>query len=61
MDEGVKDIVPFAKAHSQNMNSQIFLHRSLKPIRDVDLSTDEDNGQQLLAGFPAECKGMCGV
>jgi hypothetical protein len=38
-----------------------FLHRSLKPLDQVDLSTDIENGQGMLAGFGAECEGMCGV
>lgn len=36
-----------------------FLHRSLKPLSDVDLSTEEDHGQLNL--FKNECQGMCGV
>jgi hypothetical protein len=37
----------------------LYLHRSCKPLRDVDLSTDTDEGQQEL--FGQECEGMCGV
>ena len=36
-----------------------FLHASLVPLDEVDFSTDEDHGQQLL--FDNECEGMCGV
>jgi hypothetical protein len=36
-----------------------FLHRSLKPLDQVDFSTDEDHGQQVM--FGNECEGMCGV
>ncbi len=36
-----------------------FLHRSLIPLRQVDFSTDEDHGQQVM--FGNECEGMCGV
>lgn len=36
-----------------------FLHRSRKPIDEVDFSTDEDHGQQVM--FGNECEGMCGV
>ncbi len=36
-----------------------FLHRSLMPLRTVDLSTLEDHGQ--LALFGEECEGVCGV
>lgn len=50
-----------AKAHSQNIRSQVFLHRSCVPLDQVDLSTDNERGQGILAGFNAECEGMCGV
>lgn len=36
-----------------------FLHRSCKPLREVDLSTEEERGQINL--FNNECEGMCGV
>jgi hypothetical protein len=36
-----------------------FMHRSLKPLAEVDLSTAEDRGQLNL--FNNECEGMCGV
>jgi hypothetical protein len=36
-----------------------FMHRSLKPLSEVDLSTPEDRGQ--LDAFAEECEGMCGV
>jgi len=36
-----------------------FMHRSLKPLSEVDLSTAEDHGQ--LNFFNQECEGMCGV
>lgn len=38
---------------------QWFLHRSLVPLAEVDLSTAEDRGQLNL--FNNECEGMCGV
>jgi len=37
----------------------LYVHRSCKPIQDVDLSTDIDRGQGEL--FGNECEGMCGV
>ena len=37
----------------------LFLHRSCKPLAEVDLSTAEDRGQLNL--FINECEGMCGV
>lgn len=36
-----------------------FLHRSKKPISEVDFSTEEERGQ--LNMFNNECEGMCGV
>lgn len=36
-----------------------YLHRSLTPIDQVDLSTEEDRGQMDM--FGNECEGMCGV
>ena len=42
-----------------NVNNDLFLHRSLKPLDQVDVSTDEDRGQ--LNMFNNECEGMCGV
>lgn len=39
--------------------SQWFVHRSMKPLSDVDLSTDQERGQGYM--FGNECEGMCGV
>lgn len=36
-----------------------YVHRSLRPLDAVDLSTPEDRGQ--LSMFTEECEGMCGV
>lgn len=36
-----------------------FVHASRKPLSEVDFSTDEDHGQQVM--FGNECEGMCGV
>ena len=41
------------------MRGDIFLHRSCKPLDEVDLSTPEDYGQMSIWGD--ECAGMCGV
>ncbi len=35
------------------------LHKSRVPLDEVDFSTDEDHGQQVM--FGNECEGMCGV
>jgi len=56
-----RDLQALHKGHP--MNGQIkgipFLHDSLKPLDQVDFSTDKDHGQQTL--FNNECEGMCGV
>lgn len=55
------DVVEFDKAirHSGGIRGEVFLHRSLKPLDQVDFSTPEDKGQLNL--FNNECQGMCGV
>jgi hypothetical protein len=41
---------------------QAFLHASLVPLDEADLSTPQDHGQlSLLDGFGMECEGMCGI
>jgi 3'-phosphoadenosine 5'-phosphosulfate sulfotransferase (PAPS reductase)/FAD synthetase len=41
------------------VRQKCYLHRSCKPLAEVDLSTDVEKGQSLLWGN--ECEGMCGV
>ena len=41
------------------MREQQYLHRSLKPLDEVDFRTLEDMGQ--LNMFEDECEGMCGL
>jgi 3'-phosphoadenosine 5'-phosphosulfate sulfotransferase (PAPS reductase)/FAD synthetase len=36
-----------------------YLHRSMKPLSEVDFSTEEERGQTNL--FNNECEGMCGL
>lgn len=48
-----------ASHQSKAMKSKQYLHSSLKPLDQVDLSTDEDRGQ--LNMFNNECEGLCGV
>lgn len=52
-----------AKASSENFRTRPFLHRSLKPLSEVDLSTDVERGQSAWweENFRDECEGMCGV
>jgi hypothetical protein len=48
-----------AQKHLKNLAATVFLHRSCKPLSEVDFSTEEDRGQ--LDMFNNECEGMCGV
>ena len=41
-------------------NYQQFMHRSLKPLDEVDFSSPVEKGQ-IEFGFNQECEGMCGV
>lgn len=41
------------------IKGELYLHRSCRPLDEVDLSTAEDRGQ--LNMFLNECEGMCGV
>lgn len=45
---------------NQGMRDQMWLHRSCKPLDEIDF-TKKHSGQLMLAGFDAECEGMCGV
>lgn len=47
-----------AKAITDNQRGVPYLHDSLVPLGEVDLSTDLDHGQMH---FGNECEGMCGV
>ena len=42
-----------------SLTSFLYVHRSGKPLREVDLRTDEDKGQGSL--WDNECDGMCGL
>jgi len=42
-----------------SLRADPYLHRSLRPLDAVDLSTQEDHGQ--LSMFGEECAGVCGV
>lgn len=42
----------------RGIEGECYLHRSLVPLDEVDLSTAEDRGQ---LNFLAECEGMCGI
>jgi hypothetical protein len=44
---------------SDSLTGQLFLHRSLRPLDEVDLRNDNERGQPDL--FGSECDGVCGV
>lgn len=60
--ESWQDAVAFDQAIRvfPTVEGEVFLHRSGKPLADVDLSTPQDHGQQEFM-FDEECEGMCGV
>jgi len=43
----------------RGMTEKLYLHRSLKPLAEIDFASPEDRGQQTM--FNEECEGMCGV
>jgi hypothetical protein len=56
--------VEFDRAIRTGINkvrAKCYVHRSCVPLDQVDLSTDTERGQGMLAGFGNECEGMCGV
>ena len=56
MDERIRDIRPGSLRGDQ----KIYLHRSLKPLRQVEFKpTEPDLFDEK--GFAVECEGMCGV
>ena len=46
--------------HDKFMKMKVYLHRSCKPLGEIDFDNDEDKGQQVW-DFQSECEGMCGV
>lgn len=59
--EAWKDAVYVDKSirHMPRMRKQVFLHRSCKPLDEVDLN--ENQLEFNFDGFGNECEGMCGV
>ena len=60
-DRAVKFEKEVQDAHGQDecMKSFPFLHKSCKPLDQVDFRSDVERGQQLL--WDDECEGMCGI
>lgn len=47
---------------SQGFRDQMWLHRSCKPLEEIDFDANpKDLPGQSIFGFAAECEGMCGV
>jgi len=57
-DEAVK-IDKFIRNGNKNLTSELYLHRSLKPLDEVEFKKDEKSKQ--IDMFNNECEGMCGV
>ena len=57
------DVIEVDRAirHVEGMRGEVFLHRSGKPLEDVDLRADHEKGQWLLFGAEEECLGYCGT
>lgn len=60
MDDLMRTNLPGVRRRGSHEQQQCFVHRSCVPLREVDLSTDLERGQQLLPGWES-CDGMCGV
>jgi hypothetical protein len=53
----------YRKLQNENpggFNIEVYLHKSCKPLDQVDFSNEEDRGQ-LGFDFQSECEGMCGL
>lgn len=50
----------FQRVHNPDVSTgALYLHRSMQPLDEVDLRTDDEAGQPDL--WSGECEGMCGV
>tara|TARA_R110000824_G_scaffold162424_1_gene338084 strand:+ start:789 stop:1577 length:789 start_codon:yes stop_codon:yes gene_type:complete len=58
-----EDVCSFDDAIREDKRGKIvslqFLHRSCKPLREVDIRSDEEKGQGNM--FDNECEGICGL
>jgi hypothetical protein len=55
-----KEIREKTKIGAPDLRMEIYLHRSCKPLDEVDFDNEEDKGQ-LGFDFQSECEGMCGI
>jgi hypothetical protein len=54
------DDLRLSGGHGGRYGDQLYVHNSLVPLRQVDLSTEEDRGQGTLFKR-GDCMGLCGV
>lgn len=50
-----------ANAKATNLDSVPYLHKSCKPLDQIDFRNDIERGQLVFPEFVDECDGMCGV
>jgi len=60
--EEFEDAVDFDRKirKMKGMRGDVYLHRSCKPLDEIDFRSEEERGQ-LTFGFEEECLGMCGM
>lgn len=60
--EAFQEAVEFDEAvrNMPKMNGTCYLHRSLRPLAEIDFTNPADKGQMDF-GFEEECEGMCGI
>ena len=46
---------------AKGVERPVFLHRSLRPLQDLELRPAGEDPQLSLEGFGNECEGLCGV
>jgi len=56
----VVEIDKMIRSGVRGTKEKLYIHRSLKPLDEIDFRSLEDMGQQVLE-FGDECEGMCGV
>lgn len=55
-DQQIRELSKLDRA----MEMEAYLHRSCKPLGEIDFDNDEDKGQETW-DFMSECEGMCGT
>ncbi len=55
-----KNIRDQHKKYAADLCMEVYLHKSCKPLGEIDFDNDEDKGQETW-DFMSECEGMCGV